>query len=178
MSDWGTLLLIAWVFLRIGLLAFGGSTAILPEVERQVVQEHGWLTRQEFVDSFALGQLTPGPALVMVMLPGYRLAGVAGAVVALLAVFLPSAIMCALVTARWEALRGSRWLPPLQRGLAAVTLGLVAAGAFSILRVAVEDAASAVIAVVSFVVLWRWQVHPALMILAGGAAAAAWQLVQ
>ena len=75
MSD---LLLIAWVFFRIGLLAFGGSTAILPELERQVVQEYGWLTRQEFADSFAFGQLTPGPALVMVMLPGYRLAGKTG----------------------------------------------------------------------------------------------------
>lgn len=177
MSDWSTLLLIALVFFRIGLLAFGGSTAILPELERVVVQEHGWLTRQEFVDSFALGQLTPGPALVMVMLPGYRLAGVPGALVALVAIFLPSAIMCALVTWRWEALRGSRWLPPVQRGLGAVTLGLVAAGAFSIVRVAVADMASATIAVAAFVVMWRWSLHPALVILAGGVAAVAWQVI-
>jgi chromate transporter len=171
------LLQIAFVFFKIGLLAFGGSTGVLPELERQVVQEHGWLTRQEFVDSFALGQLTPGPALVMVMLPGYRLAGIPGALVALLAIFLPSAIMSSLLAARWEALRGARWFPAIQRGLGAVTLGLILAGTFTITRVAVVDAASAAIAVVSFVALWRWRLHPALVILAGGAAAVAIQIV-
>jgi chromate transporter len=171
------LLLIAIVFFKIGLLAFGGSTGILPELERQVVQEQGWLTRQEFVDSFALGQLTPGPALVMVMLPGYRLAGVPGALVALLAIFLPSAIMASLVTARWEALRGLAWFPAIQRGLGAVALGLVLAGAYTIVRVAVVDVSSALIAVLSFVVLWRWRLHPALVILAGGVAAVAIQAI-
>jgi chromate transporter len=165
------LLMIAIVFFKIGLLAFGGSTGILPELERQVVQEQGWLTRQEFVDSFALGQLTPGPALVMVMLPGYRLAGVPGALVALLAIFLPSAIMASLVTARWEALRSLTWFPAIQRGLGAVALGLVLAGAYTIVRVAVVDVSSALIAIISFAALWRWKLHPALVILAGGVAA-------
>src|SRR5204862_3700745 len=105
------LLTLAWVFFKIGLLAFGGSTGILPELERQVVQEQHWLTRQEFVDSFALGQLTPGPALVMVMLPGYRLAGIPGALLALLAIFLPSAIMSSLIATRWEAFRKARGFP-------------------------------------------------------------------
>jgi chromate transporter len=171
------LLLIAAVFFKIGLLAFGGSTGIMPELERQVVQERGWLTRQEFADSFALGQLTPGPALVMVMLPGYRLAGVPGALVALLSIFLPSAIMASLVTARWEALRGARWFPSIQRGLGAVALGLVLAGAYTIVRVTVVDVVSALIAVTAFVVLWRWQLHPALVILAGGVAAVVIQAV-
>ena len=171
------LLQIAIVFFKIGLLAFGGSTGVLPELERQVVQEQGWLTRQEFVDSFALGQLTPGPALVMVMLPGYRLAGIPGALVALMAIFLPSAIMSSLVAARWEALRGARWFPAIQRGLAAVTLGLILAGTFTIVRVAIVDAASAAIAVVSFLALWRWRLHPAVVILAGGFAALLIQLI-
>jgi chromate transporter len=169
------LLQVAVVFFKIGLLAFGGSTGVLPELEHQVVQERGWLSQQEFVDSFALGQLTPGPALVMVMLPGYRLAGIPGALVALLAVFVPSAVMASLVTARWEALRGARWFPAIRRGLAAVALGLVLAGTYTIVRVAVVDAASALIAAVSFVALWRWRLHPALVILAGGVAALAIQ---
>jgi chromate transporter len=165
------LLELAIVFFKIGLVAFGGSTGVLPELERQVVEERGWLGHQEFADSFALGQLTPGPALVMVMLPGYRLAGVPGALVALLAIFLPSAIMCSLVTARWDVLRRSPWLAAFQRGLGAVALGLIVAGAYTITKVAVVDVPTGVIAVAAFVVLWRWRVHPALVILAGGAAA-------
>src|SRR5262249_22650990 len=132
---------------------------VLPELERQVVQEQGWLTQQEFVDCFALGQLTPGPALVMVMLPGYRLAGVPGALVALLAIFLPSAIMASLLASRWEALRSLRWFPSIQRGIGAVALGLLLAGTYTIVRVAVVDVPSGVIAVVSFAVLWRWKLH-------------------
>jgi chromate transporter len=175
MDDLATL---AWVFLRLGLLAFGGGTAILPEMERQVVDIHGWLTPEQFVDSFALGQLTPGPALLMVMVAGYAVAGPAGAVVALVAIFAPSAALMAAVVANWHRLRGSPWLVSFRRAVAAVTLGLVAAGSYSIVRIAVTDLPSALVAACAFVVLWRWKLHPALVILAGGlvaGAAGAWQ---
>jgi chromate transporter len=165
------LLLLLAVFLRLGLLAFGGSTAILPELERQVVYEQGWLTRQELVDSFALGQLTPGPTLLMVMFAGYKVAGTTGAVTSLVAIFLPSALLASAVTANWGRLRERPWLASLQRALTAVALGLVAAGAYSILRLAVADPLSGAIAAGAAILLWRWQPHPALVILAGGAAA-------
>ena len=167
------LLTLAVVFLRLGLLAFGGSTGIVPEMERVVVGEQGWLTRQQFLDSFALGQLTPGPALLMVMVAGYTVAGVTGAIVSLVAIFLPSALLTAAVTANWHRLSRSPWLASLRRAIAAVTLGLVAAGAYGILRIAVTDALSAAVALGAFVVLWRWRLHPALVILAGGLVAGA-----
>jgi chromate transporter len=165
------LLTLALVFLRLGLLAFGGSTGLLPELERQVVSEHGWLTPKEFSDSFALGQLTPGPALLMVMFAGFKVAGLAGAVVALVAIFLPSALMTCLVTARWESMRRSPWLAAAQRGLAGVAFGLTAAGAYTIVHVAVTDVVSATIAVGAFLVLWLCRFPPALVILLGGLAA-------
>jgi chromate transporter len=165
------LLLLFWVFFRLGMLAFGGSTGILPELERQIVGEYGWLTSQEFVDSFALGQLTPGPALLMVLFAGYSVAGTAGAVVSLVAMFLPSALMASFVTANWERLRRQPWLASLQRALAAVAFGLVAAGAYSIVRLAVTDTLSGAIAVGATLVLWFWRPHPALVILAGGVVA-------
>jgi chromate transporter len=162
------LLLLFWVFFRLGLLAFGGSTGILPELERQVVEEHAWLTRREFVDSFALGQLTPGPALLMVMFAGFNVAGTTGAIVSSIAIFLPSAVLTAVVTVRWERLRQHPWLASLQRALAAVAFGLVAAGAYSILRLAVADALSGAIAAGAALVLWYWRPHPALVLLGGG----------
>jgi len=165
------LLLLFWVFFRLGLLAFGGSTGILPELERQIVGEYGWLTAQEFVDSFALSQLTPGPALLMVLFAGYSVAGTAGAIVSLVAMFLPSALMASLVTANWERIRQQPWLASVQRALAAVAFGLVAAGSYSIMRLAVTDTVSGAIAVGAALALWFWRPHPAQVILAGGALA-------
>ena len=165
MSD---LALLFWVFFRLGLLAFGGSTGILPELERQVVEEQAWLSHQEFVDSFALGQLTPGPALLMVMFAGFNVAGTAGAAVSLIAIFLPSAIMTSVVTARWEHLKRYPWLASVQRALASVAFGLTAAGAYSILRLAVTDVLSGLIAVGAALLLWYWRPHPAPVILGGG----------
>ena len=174
MSD---LWLLALVFLEIGLVAFGGSTAILPELEHRMVDQYGWLSRREFVDSFALGQLTPGPALLMVMFAGYRVAGVSGACTALVAMFLPSALLSTLVAARWESIRHSPWLAALQRSLAAVALGLSVAGAYAISRIAIADLASAAIAAGAFVALWRFRLSPALVIVGGGLAAALVELL-
>jgi chromate transporter len=165
------LLTLTLVFLRLGLLAFGGSTGVLPELERQVVREQSWLSPQEFADSFALGQLTPGPALLMVMFAGFNVAGTAGAIVALVSIFLPSALLTCLVTAKWQRVRRSRWLASGQRGLAAVAFGLTAAGAYTIVHVAVTDLVSTAVAVVAFVLLWRWRLSPALVILLGGGSA-------
>jgi chromate transporter len=172
------LLLVAAVFLRIGLVAFGGSVGVLPELERQIVDERGWLSRREFVDSFALGQLTPGPALLMVMFAGYRVAGPAGACTALVAIFLPSALLSMLAAAHWERLRRWPWLAALQRAFAALALGLLIAGAYTITRVAVVDATSALVAAGALLLLWRYRLQPALVILLGGLAAALLELAR
>lgn len=162
------LLHLALVFARLGLVAFGGSTAILSEMEHVVVDQQGWLTQKEFVDGFALGALTPGPALLMVMFTGFRVAGFAGAFVAIIALILPSAILATLATAQWNALRRSGWVLSLQRGAGVVALGLTASGAFSISRLAVSDVITAAIAIAALAVLWWLKVNAALIIPAGG----------
>jgi len=160
---------IALVFMRIGLLAFGGSTGALPELERQLVHERAWLSSQAFADSFALGQLTPGPTLLMVMFAGQAIAGIPGAVVALFAILLPSALITSVVTANWARLRRSPWLGPAQRAFSAVALGLTAAGAYTLIRVAITDGRALFVAAIAFILLWRWRLPPALVILLGGA---------
>src|SRR5262249_2641918 len=70
---------LARVFGRLGLLAFGGGLGVLPEMERQAVEIHGWVTHREFVDAFAFSQVTPGPGMLMVVVIGFRTAGLAGA---------------------------------------------------------------------------------------------------
>lgn len=162
------LLALAAAFLRVGLLAFGGSTGVLAELEHQLVQEHHWLSASEFADSFALGQLTPGPALLMVGFAGFRLAGVAGAVVSMIAIFLPSALLMCIAIANWQLLRQSPWLNSARRGLGAVAFGLTAAGAYSIVHLVVNDIVSTVVAIGACSVLLMWRLPAALVILAGG----------
>ena len=119
----------------------------------------------------ALGPL--GLSFLAVVPP---LAALAGAIVALVAIFLPSALMTSLVTANWESMRRSRWLASGQRGLAAVAFGLTAAGAYTIVHVAVTDLVSSAVAVGAFVLLWRWRLPPALVTLLGGISAVAFGL--
>lgn len=165
------LVLLFFTFLRLGLVAFGGGTGVLPEMERQVVQHHGWLTHQEFVDSYALAQLKPGPALLMVMFAGYKVAGAPGAAVSVAAMFLPSGLLASLMTANWGRLGRQPWLRSAQRAVSAVAFGLVAAGAYRLVTLAVTDLLTAAICLGATAVLWYWRPHPALVILAGGAIA-------
>jgi chromate transporter len=160
------------VFGRLSLVGFGGSSGVFPELERVVVDQQGWLTRRELVDSFALGQLTPGPALLMVMFIGHRVAGLSGALVALFANFVPSALLSALAVAHWDRLRQSPWLAALQRSLAAVALGLSAAGACSVCRVAITDPTTATVTLLACLTLWQFRLPPALVILGGAVVAA------
>jgi chromate transporter len=106
------------------------------------------------------------------MFAGYRVAGLAGAITAMVAIFLPSALMTMLVVVSWERLHRLVWFATIQRALARFAFGLVAAGTDSILWLAVTDVLSGVIAAGSLVVLWFWRPHPALVILGGGIVAA------
>jgi chromate transporter len=162
------LIQIALVFLRLGLLAFGGGVAILPEMEREVVTQRGWLTHREFVDSFALGRLTPGPGMLMIVFTGYRVAGIPGAVVAFLALFGPTAVITALTEVRWDRLAASPWLAAARRGLAPIALGLTAAGGYTLFRSAIQDEIGVVFGVVSLFILWKWEPNPALLVIAAG----------
>src|SRR3954447_8742654 len=98
MTDISTLLEVALLFGRLSLLSFGGGTTVLGERERAAVG-HGWLTHDQFVQSYALGQLAPGPGMTLVVPIGYQTAGIAGGLVAFLSFFLPTAILALAVVA-------------------------------------------------------------------------------
>lgn len=168
-SLWAELLEMARVYATLSLLAVGGGIAALPAMERQVVVEHGWLTHREFVDSFALGQLTPGPGFLLVALAGYRVAGVLGAAVALVAAFAPTCLLTWLLATRWERWRRSPVARAVERGLGPVAVGLLVSGAIALGRAALTDGLTVSIALAGLLVLWRYRVTPALIVFGGGA---------
>lgn len=145
----GTLAEIARVFALLSLTAFGGGNVVIPEIQRQAVAVHGWLSARDFTEAFALSRAAPGPSTLFVLLVGWRAAGAAGASLAVVAMFLPGA---ALMQAACAAL--SRWgrLPLVGRAVAAfrpVTVGLLLASAAVMARSTVVDARTGAIAVLA-----------------------------
>src|SRR5499427_11116648 len=135
-SDRGTLLTLAGFFALTSLFAIGGAKSAIPEIHRFAVDVQHWLSDRQFADSFALAQLTPGPNLIIVTLIGYHVAGVAGAVVATLAMCGPTSVLAFIVGRASERFTGAAWHGALSRGLIPVTIGLTAASATVIVGVA------------------------------------------
>jgi chromate transporter len=127
--DIGTLLLLAGYFALMSLFAIGGANSAIPEMHRLAVDVQHWLTDQQFSDSFALAQLTPGPNVIIVTLIGYHVAGLAGALVATLAMCGPTCVFAYFAGRASERFKGSAWHGALSRGLIPVTIGLTAASA-------------------------------------------------
>jgi chromate transporter len=162
------LLNLTWVFAMLSILAIGGGTAVLPEMENMTVHEFHWITAQQFRDIYSLGQVAPGPNMLMVMVIGYRLAGAAGAMVVGLAFFLPDCILTFFANRLWERFSGSPWREAIQRGLAPIAIGLMLSGTYAIARLSLLNVTAFGIALVTFAVLsWR-RVNPLILISAGG----------
>ncbi|MGH8012294.1 MAG: chromate transporter [Candidatus Binataceae bacterium] len=162
------LLNLTWVFALLSILAVGGGTAVLPQMQYMTVHQFHWITDSQFRDVYSLGQVAPGPNMLMVMLIGYRLAGALGAAVVGVAFFLPDCILTFFANRLWQRFEGSPWRTAIQRGMAPVAIGLMLSGTWAIARLSVFNAVGAVIAAVTLgVLLWR-HVNPVLMISAGG----------
>ena len=161
---------LAAVFGTLSLLAFGGTNSVLPEMQRQVVAVHGWLTPQQFASLFALAQAAPGPNMLVVTLIGWRVASLPGALVATLAVTTPSSLLMLLPGMSGTASVAARWRQAVQQGLMPVTAGLVMASAALLIRTTATDWRTAAVVVVATVVLLFTRVHPLIVL----GAAAAW----
>lgn len=129
--------LIFEVFLEFALLsciAFGGATALLPEMHRVVVESHHWLDDATFTHLYAIAQAAPGPNVLVVTLIGWEIAGLAGALAATLAMCLPMSVLIYLLIDRWEGFAGRRWQKAISLGVAPLAVGLVFSGATLIAR--------------------------------------------
>jgi chromate transporter len=159
---------LAALFSQLSLLAFGGGNTILPEMQRQVVQVHQWMTQADFSALFALAQAAPGPNLMIVTLVGWHVAGWPGVLVTSIAKFGPSSLVTVAALHAWERFKDRPWRRYIQSGLVPITAGLVAASALLIARASDTTwflgAVTAVVAYLSY----RTKLHP-LWLLAAGA---------
>lgn len=132
----GRLLALMAVFAPISVLSFGGGQATIPEMQRQTVALHGWLTDSQFADIYAISRAAPGPSTLIVALIGWQVAGFLGAVVAALAMFVPSSIVMFAASSWWLRNEDSRIRHAIETGLAPVAVGLIFAGAVIVLDAA------------------------------------------
>jgi chromate transporter len=165
-----TLLAILGVFALLSILAVGGGTAVLPEMKLLLVERMHWLTADQFGDVYSLGQLAPGPNMLMVSVVGWRVAGLAGALAATVGFFLPSSVLMYVAGRAWDRLRESPWRQAVQDGLAPLVIGLMLAGGLVLARAVIDGPVPVGVAIVSTVVLLLTRLHPLACILAGGAA--------
>jgi len=163
-----TLLQLAWVFLRIGTVSFGGGLVIIPLVETEVVDTYGWLTRPEFLDAVTLGQITPGPIIISATFIGYRVCGILGAIVATASVILPSYLMICFATQAIIRFRENIWLAHFLRGARIAVIGLIFDAVISIGQGSLVDAKTIAIALTSFIILFKFKVNPIWVLLGAG----------
>jgi chromate transporter len=156
-------------FLKVGSILFGSGYVLIAFLRADLVDRWHWLTDQQLVDAIAVGQFTPGPLSTTATFIGYLLAGVPGAVLCTIAMFLPGFVLVALTQPLIPRLRASRAASAFLDGVVAASLGLMAAVAVNLARTSVHSPGQVVILVVALVVLVRWRVNSAWLVLAGGA---------
>jgi chromate transporter len=156
------------VFVPIGVTTFGGGLAMIPAIEHMVVIEQGWLDPKAFADAIALGQITPGPVSICATFIGYRVAGLLGAVVATLAMFVPAISLALAAGHSVDRFRASPLVDGALRTMAPVVIGMLAAATFSLGRATVGVPVDAALALASLLVLVLRPMSPLWMLVGGG----------
>lgn len=146
----------------------GGMVTVLPELHRQVVDVHGWITSEQFTDFFAIAQASPGPNMMVVTLIGFQVGGIPGGLLATAAVTAPTCTLAYFASRLWNRFRHARWRMMVQAGLVPVSVGLVAASAYTIAREADTTLVAVVLTIVSAALLTLTRTHPLLLFAAGG----------
>ena len=159
--------ILARVFAFLSLLTVGGGMAAFPEMKILTVDVHKWLTFPQLIHLYSVGQMAPGPNMMMIVSIGEWAGGILGALVTVLAFFGPTALLAFVVARLWKRLEKWPWRTSIQQGLAPVSIGLLLAGCFTMAKGAVTGLDTAMIAVGVLLILLRYKINPALLVVGG-----------
>lgn len=155
-------------FFKVGAVTFGGGMTIIAFVQDQVVNQLQWITAQQFIECLTLAQFTPGPIIMVAAYVGYIVAGVGGATVAAFAIFLPSFILMLSILPWLDRVRQLAWVKAAMKGISPAVVGAVAVSMIHLAPHAAPDAFTAVMLILSVLVLIVWPRLPVLSMVAGG----------
>lgn len=148
------------VFAYLSLLTIGGGMAAFPEMKTLTVDKFHWLTKEQLVHLYSVGQMAPGPNMMMIAGIGEWVAGPLGALAVTLAFFLPTGLLTLWVGRVWTHLAGWPWRASIQRALGTVSIGLLLAGVISVAKAAVTGWTGAAIAGAVFAILMTTHMNP------------------
>lgn len=156
-------------FSGMSLTLFGGGYVFIPMIQKIVVESYQWITAEQFNAAIAMGQITPGPILISATFIGYKVAGIAGAVIATAGIFLPPAMLLVLAAHWLGHLQKSALLQRVLQGIRIAVCGMIFAAAFLIAGTAGSGWGVPVIFLLALAALMFYKVTPVLVIPAAGA---------
>lgn len=159
--------LIFLTFLKLGSVVYGSGYTLLAFLRTDLVQNLHWLTDKQLLDAVSIGQFTPGPVFTTATFIGYIVGGWPAALLATLAMFLPSFVLIALIHPVASRLRQAAWTATLLDGVNAAALALMIGVLVQLGQHALTDVLTAVVAVVAFALLLRFKLNSVWLILAG-----------
>jgi chromate transporter len=144
---------LGWFFFKAGAFTFGSGLAIVPFLQQGLVDDHGWLTQQQFLDAVAMGLISPGPVVIMATFAGYLAFGLVGAIVATACVFLPAVLLVILPGPLIRRHENHPRLRGFIKGATAAAAGAIAGAAIVIARDILDSGASVLITLVALALL-------------------------
>jgi len=154
-------------FFKVGALTFGGGLSMIAFIHEQVVNEFRWLTPQEFIDGLALGQLTPGPILIVAAYVGYKVAGIVVAVFAAAAIFLPAFMMMLALLPVFDRVRTLVWTKAALQGIGPALIGVIAVSLVQMAPHALPDPFAIAVLIATVIALLVWRFSAFKLIIAG-----------
>jgi len=178
----GTLVAVSWLssgtllgdifrqFSTVSLSLFGGGYVMIPILKSLLVEQLGWITDQEFIYGISIGQVTPGPILISATFFGFKVAGLTGAIIATLAIFIPSAILMLMLSVIFDVLRHNRIVQSALMGIKPCVVGMILYSAVSIIITHIGNTHIVVtlaLAAISCFLVFRFNTSNVLLIIGG-----------
>ena len=168
--DLATAFRLCLVFGTASLLSIGGGNSVVPEIQLQAVHVYGWLTAAQFADVFAISQVAPGPSMLIVTLIGYRAGGIAGAILATVAMLAPAGLLVWLLARSWGNARFAAWRHAFEHGMAPIAVGLVLASGVVVARAADHAPAQYLVTAIATLIFCFTRLSPLYVVGAAGLA--------
>lgn len=163
-----SLLILAWIYFRIGLIFVGGGYVLIPLLNHIMVEQYRWLTLRQFLDGLALSQLTPGPLAMLATFTGFRAAGFLGGLVATVFIFIPCVVLMLIIGRNYHRLKNIDFIKNTLDGLLPAVVGLVAAAAWNLGASSLSGVKEFLILAVGFSIFKWTKVSPMVVILGAG----------